>query len=167
MLITNSLNNDCWMAGHYSLIRISYWHSDTRINHLDTPDVRSQAMANYVALLGCNVFRRFFIISVTSKALARFEGVILVLHLFGFFAVLVPLVHLDPHGDSAIFITFLNEGNWSTQALSFFVGLPAAVYSLIGSYPFIAPVAKLFADRGLGADSVVHVRVLHPDLFPS
>ena len=78
------------------------------------------------------MFFAVFINSVTSKALARFEGVILVLHLFGFFAVLVPLVYLGPHGDATIFTTFLNEGEWSTQVLSFFVGLPAAVYSLVG-----------------------------------
>ena len=78
------------------------------------------------------MFFAVFINSVTSRALARFEGVILVVHLFGFFAVLIPLVYLGPHGDGSIFTTFLNGGNWPTQPLSFFVGLPAAVYCLIG-----------------------------------
>ena len=74
-----------------------------------------------------------FVNTVASRALARFEGVIFLLHLFGFFAVLAPLVALGPHGQPSIFTTFLNEGNWSTQALSFFVGLPGAVFSLIGA----------------------------------
>ena len=81
------------------------------------------------------MFFAVFINSFTSRALARFEGVILIVHLFGFFAVLVPLVYLGPHGDSSIFTTFVNEGAWPTQSLSFFVGLPAAVYSLIGTNP--------------------------------
>lgn len=74
-----------------------------------------------------------FINSVTSKALARFEGIILILHLAGFFAVIIPLVYLGPHGDGKVFTTFLNEGNWRTKALSFFVGLPASVFSLLGN----------------------------------
>ena len=78
------------------------------------------------------LFLAVFINSVTSQVLAKFEGVILILHLFGFFAVLIPLVYLGPLGNASIFTTFINEGAWPTQALSFFVGLPAAIYSLIG-----------------------------------
>lgn len=72
--------------------------------------------------------------TVTSRALVRFEGMILVVHLFGFFAVLVPLIYLSDHRDASfVFTTFLNEGEWLTQTLYFFVGLPAAVYSLMGT----------------------------------
>lgn len=78
------------------------------------------------------VFLAVVINSVTSRPLARFEGVILILHLFGFFAVLIPLVYLGPHGDTSIFSNFVNGGALPTTALSFFVGLPTAVYSLIG-----------------------------------
>lgn len=78
--------------------------------------------------------------TVASKTLANFEGVILILHIFGFLAILIPLVYLSPHGDASIFTTFVNEGGWATQGLSFMVGLPASVFSLIG------------------ADSAVHVR---------
>ena len=93
------------------------------------------------------IFFAVFINSVTSRALARFEGVSLVLHIFGFFAVLIPLVSLGPHGDGTIFTTFLNEGDWSTQALSFFVGLPAAVNSLIGCYTLHRPCQKALLTR--------------------
>ena len=79
------------------------------------------------------VFFAVLVNAVSSTALARFEGLVLVLHLIGFFAVLIPLVYFGPHGDTSIFTTFLNEGNWSTQALSFFVGLPSSVFSLIGN----------------------------------
>lgn len=77
-----------------------------------------------------------FFNSVTSRALAKFEGLFLVLHLFGFFAVLIPLVSLGSHGDAtSVFLTFLNGGNWPNQVLSFFVGLPAAVFALFGMIP--------------------------------
>ena len=75
-----------------------------------------------------------FINTATSRALAKFEGMILVLHIFGFFAVLIPLVYFGPHGDVSIFTSFLNQGEWPTQTLSFFVGLPAAVFCLMGTY---------------------------------
>lgn len=74
--------------------------------------------------------------STTSRLLARFEGLILIAHLVGFFCVLVPLVYLGPREDgsaSAVFTTFINGGGWSTQTLSFLVGLPASVYSLMGA----------------------------------
>ncbi|KAK3368266.1 amino acid/polyamine transporter I [Podospora didyma] len=74
-----------------------------------------------------------FINTVASKTLAHFEGMILILHVLGFFGILIPLVYLAPHGDGSIFTTFVNLGNWETQGLSFMIGLPAAVFSLIGA----------------------------------
>ncbi|KAK3329253.1 amino acid/polyamine transporter I [Apodospora peruviana] len=62
----------------------------------------------------------------TGRTLALLEGFILILHLAGFFAILVPLVYLSPHNTaSSVFTTFINDGGWSTQTLSFFVGFPA------------------------------------------
>lgn len=72
--------------------------------------------------------------STTSRALARFEGIVLIVHLLGFFGVLIPMVYLGPHNEpAAVFTTFLNEGGWSTQSLSFLVGLPSGAASLIGA----------------------------------
>ncbi|KAG9236192.1 putative GABA permease [Amylocarpus encephaloides] len=71
--------------------------------------------------------------TIASKTLANFEGVILILHIFGFFAILIPMVYLGPHGDSSLFTSFVNAGAWPTQGLSFMVGLPASVFSLIGA----------------------------------
>lgn len=46
------------------------------------------------------------------------------LHIIGFFALLIPLVFLGPRGNTnEIFTTFLNGGVWPTQGLSFFIGL--------------------------------------------
>lgn len=87
-----------------------------------------QAMLFLWAILAFAVF----INTVASKTLAHFEGLILVLHILGFIALLIPLVYLGPHGDSSIFTTFVNGGGWPTEGLSFMVGLPAAVFSLIG-----------------------------------
>ena len=88
-----------------------------------------QAMLFYWAVVAFAVF----INTVASKTLAHFEGIILVLHILGFFAILIPLVYLAPHGSDSLFTTFVNEGGWSTQGLSFMVGLPGSVFSLIGA----------------------------------
>jgi choline transport protein len=87
-----------------------------------------QTMLFFWAILAFAVF----INTVASKTLAQFEGLILVLHVLGFFSVLIPLVYLAPHGDRSLFTTFVNAGGWSSQGLSFMVGLPASVFSLIG-----------------------------------
>ncbi|KAH7069133.1 amino acid/polyamine transporter I [Paraphoma chrysanthemicola] len=70
--------------------------------------------------------------TVGSKTLAHFEGLILILHILGFFAILIPLVYLSQHNDASIFTTFVNSGGWSTQGLSFMVGLPSSVFALVG-----------------------------------
>ncbi|KAI4688979.1 hypothetical protein J4E81_007696 [Alternaria sp. BMP 2799] len=84
-------------------------------------------------LLGWSVTAFAVVINtVGSKTLAHFEGVILILHILGFFAILIPLVYLAPHSDASIFITFVNTGGWSTQGLSFMVGLPSSIFALVG-----------------------------------
>jgi len=86
-------------------------------------------------LLGWSVTAFAVVINtVGSKTLAHFEGVILILHILGFFAILIPLVYLAPHSDASIFITFVNTGGWSTQGLSFMVGLPSSIFALVGEY---------------------------------
>ena len=73
--------------------------------------------------------------TVVSNSLPRIEGLILVLHILGFFAVLIPLVYLAPHSTpSDVFALFLNEGGWSSQGLSFFVGLVGNAAAFIGMY---------------------------------
>lgn len=72
--------------------------------------------------------------SITTNVLAKFEGLILIVHLAGFFGILIPMVYFSPHNEpSAVFATFFNEGGWSTQTLSFFVGFPGIAAALLGA----------------------------------
>ena len=72
--------------------------------------------------------------TVVSSWLPKFESVVLVLHILGFFAILLPLVILGPHGEpSDVFGTFINSGNWPTNGLSFFVGLLGNVFAFFGA----------------------------------
>ncbi|MCJ1451301.1 hypothetical protein MMC28_001637 [Mycoblastus sanguinarius] len=75
-----------------------------------------------------------FINTIASSSLAKFEGLILILHIVGFFAVLIPLTYLAPHASAQdVFRTFINVGGWDTQAYSFFIGLVGAVYAFVGA----------------------------------
>lgn len=74
-----------------------------------------------------------FINTGLAKWLPKVEGVFLIFHILGFFAIIIPLVYLGPHGSAKdVFATFLNEGGWSTNGLSFFVGLVASVFTFTG-----------------------------------
>lgn len=74
--------------------------------------------------------------TVVSSMLPKIEGLILILHILGFFAVLIPLVYMSPSKGSAkdVFTVFLNQGGWSSQGLSFFIGLMGSVFSFLGIF---------------------------------
>ncbi|CAM1509634.1 Fc.00g033730.m01.CDS01 [Cosmosporella sp. VM-42] len=75
-----------------------------------------------------------FINTLASSALPKFEGLILILHVLGFFAILIPLVTLGSHGNAKeIFSTFINNGGWSSQGLSFMVGMMGNVFAFVGT----------------------------------
>ncbi|KAI0381278.1 amino acid transporter [Hypomontagnella monticulosa] len=72
--------------------------------------------------------------STTGRVLAKFEGLVLILHLTGFFGVLIPLVYFAPHNTPAeVFTTFTNNGGWSSQGLAFLVGIPTVASTLTGA----------------------------------
>ena len=72
--------------------------------------------------------------TVVSSWLPKFEALILILHVLGFFAILFPLVILGPHArPSQVFQTFINSGDWPTDGLSFFVGLLGNVFAFFGA----------------------------------
>ncbi|KAM5343930.1 hypothetical protein ACJ41O_012467 [Fusarium nematophilum] len=71
--------------------------------------------------------------TVISSMLPKLEGMILILHIIGFFAVLITLVTFGANGDaSSVFLEFRNEGMWPSQGLSWFVGLLGCVFSFVG-----------------------------------
>lgn len=73
--------------------------------------------------------------AVVSSALPKFEGLILILHVLGFFAILIPMVTLGYHGDAhQVFTEFNNGGMWPTTGLSFMVGLIGNVFAFVGTF---------------------------------
>ena len=75
-----------------------------------------------------------FINVLASTVLPKFEGFILLIHLAGYFAILLPLLilgeHQDPH---QVFGLWLNLGNFPTQGVSFMVGLLGPVFMFLGA----------------------------------
>jgi amino acid transporter len=68
-----------------------------------------------------------------ARILPEIEAIVLLLHIAGFFCVLIPLVYLAPHGSSKdVFATFRNVGGWENKGLSFFVGMSTSMFSFIG-----------------------------------
>ena len=75
-------------------------------------------------LLWAAILLAVFINTIVSRALPKIESLIMILHIIGFFAILIPLVYMAPQGKASdAFTIFLNGGGWPTTGLSFFIGL--------------------------------------------
>lgn len=73
----------------------------------------------YALLLIAILFNNFL-----AKPLPKIEGAILILHLAGFLVLLIPVVHLLPHGSAhLVFAEFLSLGGYGTSDLLFSLDL--------------------------------------------
>ena len=77
----------------------------------------------------CIIFNSFL-----AHKLPFVESTVLIVHVVGFFAVLIPLWTLAPRlSADDVFGTITNLGGWPTNGLSFMVGLLTPVYTLLGA----------------------------------
>ena len=61
------------------------------------------------------------------------EGIVLFVHVFGFFACVITLWIMADHAPPAqVFTQFYNGGGWSSQGLSCLVGLATPIWCFIG-----------------------------------
>lgn len=75
-----------------------------------------------------------FFNTLLAKKLPLLEGIVLFVHIFGFFAILIVLWVMGPKGDAAeVFTTFNNYGGWSNQGTSALVGIFGLILSLLGA----------------------------------
>lgn len=88
----------------------------------------------FYAIIGLSLFINTYL----ARLLPRIEAMVLVIHIIGFACIIVPLVYLAPHtSPKDVFTTFSNSGGWSTNGLSFFVGLPTSMFAFIGRLPVL------------------------------
>lgn len=74
-----------------------------------------------------------FVNTILAKQLPALEGLILVLHVVGFFAIMIPLVHLAPTKPASyVFGDFTNLSGYGSDGLSWFIGLVPSVTLFIG-----------------------------------
>lgn len=68
-----------------------------------------------------------------GKLLPRIETVLLVVHILGFFGIMIPLVYMSDHrSKEEVFLQFLNSGGFDTQGLSWFVGMTSCAFGFAG-----------------------------------
>ncbi|KAF2275264.1 amino acid transporter [Westerdykella ornata] len=78
----------------------------------------------------CQLFNTFF-----AHKLPFVEGMVLILHLFGFFGILIPLWVLGKRTRSearTVFTTFTDGGGWGNMGLSCLIGMLSPIFSFIG-----------------------------------
>ncbi|KAL2404101.1 putative amino-acid permease [Exophiala dermatitidis] len=82
------------------------------------------------AVASFSVFFNTFLV----KKLPLVEGIVLIVHVFGFFGVLITLWVLGPRASAhEVFTTFNNYGGWSSDGLSAVVGILAVMIPLLGA----------------------------------
>ena len=82
------------------------------------------------AVIAVNIF----INVVTPGLLPKFEIMIMIFHLCGFFAIMITLLTTSQIGDaSSVWLRAFNEGGWPTQGLSYCVGFLGNVATFVGA----------------------------------
>lgn len=80
-----------------------------------------------------------------AKNLPLAQNVLLVVHVFGFLAVIIVLWVLAPRNTAeVVFTQFTNQGGWSTMGLSLMVGQISAIY---GSICNVSPALPSYSPR--------------------
>lgn len=68
-----------------------------------------------------------------AKNLPFVEGLILIIHIVGLFAIIIPLWVLAPRNNAhAVFTTFNNGGGWDNAGTATLVGLSTTITSMLG-----------------------------------
>ena len=73
------------------------------------------------------------ITTVGGRIFPKFEALTLILHVTGFFAILITLVYLGPKNDTDfVFKNFQNGGGFSSDVQAWFVGSVTVMFTFIG-----------------------------------
>lgn len=109
----------------------------------------------------------FLFNTLLAQRLPLIEGIILIVHCFGFFGILIPLWVLAPSVPaSEVFGSIKDRGGWGNDGLACLVGLTGPLYALIG-FPFSFLISsrgskQLMTARTRLSSSYVYVHIYHP-----
>lgn len=99
---------------------------------LNNPNYPFHSWHATLLTIGASAFAIIFN-TVLAVKLPLIEGCVLVLHLAGFFAVIIPLWIMAPRAPaSTVLLEFSNNGGWPTTGLSAMIGLTTPLTALIG-----------------------------------
>jgi len=98
---------------------------------LNVPTYESQPYHATLLTIAMIVFAILFN-TVLASRLPLIEGSVLILHLAGFFVIVIPLWVMAPRSPAHVLIEFSNQGEWATTGLAAMVGLTAPMSTLIG-----------------------------------
>lgn len=99
---------------------------------LNVPDYGYQRWHGTLLAIAVIAFSIIFNTSLASR-LPLIEGVVLILHVLGFFAIIIPLWIMGPRAKpEVVLLEFTNNGGWPTVGLSSMVGLLAPLAVLVG-----------------------------------
>lgn len=130
----------CVLGWHTGIASCCYTVSNMLIGiiAINYPDSYEQQGWHGTLLVIAVAFVAIIFNTFLAQKLPLIEGIILILHCFGFFAILVPLWVLAPRRSaSEVFSTIQDNGGWGNNGLSCLVGLVGPIYSLIGKSVFL------------------------------
>ena len=92
--------------------------------------------------------------TILGRLLPGFEGFVLIIHVVGFFAILITLTYLAPkNSPELVFRTFINGGGFSTNGQSFFVGAVSSMFVFVGESINLSRIRMVLTILGLDASS--------------
>ena len=126
-----------WMTviGWQALVASTGFIAGTMIQALAVLTIPTYQPANWQGTLIIWVVLLWGVLINTTarKLLPRLEGPILLVHILGFFGVMIPLVVFSSHRSSSdVWRAFENGGAWSTQGLSTMIGLLMSIFLFTG-----------------------------------
>ncbi|KAI4125724.1 MAG: hypothetical protein LQ338_004114, partial [Usnochroma carphineum] len=71
--------------------------------------------------------------TVLAKYLPLIEGIVLLLHIFGFFGIVIPLFVLGDHTPAEAVFTHFHDAGWNSAGLACLIGVVTPAASLIGA----------------------------------
>ncbi|KAI0467481.1 amino acid/polyamine transporter I [Xylaria cf. heliscus] len=100
---------------------------------LNYPDYKPQSFHGTLlswAVIAMCIFANIAV----ARLLPLLDGLILLVHILGFIAILTTLVYLSPHSSAYdVFFHSLNIGHWPSQSLSYLVGFTGNVAAFVGA----------------------------------
>ncbi|GAB7365931.1 hypothetical protein MBLNU230_g7259t1 [Neophaeotheca triangularis] len=100
---------------------------------LNNPSYTPQPWQETLLMIAVALFATFFN-TYGAKKLPLLEGLVLVFHVFGWFAIIIPLWVLAPKASATqVFTEFSNNGGWNSIGTACFVGTVSATASFAGS----------------------------------